>query len=526
MNKSNDRPHAKVEIINLNYFYPISTMVLLLIATDVGATSESNESHLQPVNTETTNIQELMRQDIQKSEKIFRLETKIPAEYNKDNSRPPRVATGKIKKSDEVQNRVNTDNAEKYQNPSVNNDTPKVDSHQNDIKTSNIPIARSGSSNSLLEPKADRGNPLRIGNILLKPSLIISYGHDDNVNRAPDNRVKVNSAVVKTAAGLAADIENKGDTYRLDYQVELQRYISSNIDNIDTQTLKLQGLNVLNSRNSVKWNLGLLLGADPRGSTDSTLNVSSPSKYRKETAKGTYVYGIEGSKGRLEFDTFASNKRYLNNRETMDKADVDSLGTSGRFFWRIMPKTSAVFDLRHTEYQYKESTALLDSAETNYFVGLNWNATAATTGSFRVGHSTKDYKDRSDFSGMSWETGITWKPLTYSTFNFSAIRSINDTVGGASNSVGNYIVNSTYEARWNHEWRHNLNSSIGWRHTQSDYDGIDRKDTQDIISADLHYKLRPQVDVGLEMNWSDRQSNLDQYDYERRVLMGVIEFKL
>lgn len=525
MNQTSVKPHKKVEIMNSNYFYSTSAIFLLLIATDVGATSESNESNLQHLNTETTNIAQPNRQDMQKSEKIFRSETKIPTEYNKAKSSPSRVATGKIRKSDAVQNGANSDNAEKDRNRPVNNDTPKINSHQNDMKASNLPIARPGSTNSLLEPKADKGNPLRIGNILLKPSLRITYGHDDNVNRAPDNRVKVNSAVIKTAAGLSADIENKGDTYRLDYQVELQRYLSSNIDNIETHSLNLQGLNVLNSRNSVKWNLGLLQGADPRGSTDATLNVSSPSKYRKETAKGTYVYGIEGSKGRLEFDAFASNKRYLNNRETMDKADVDSLGTAGRFFWRIMPKTSAVLDLRHTEYQYKESTALLDSAETNYLVGLNWNATAATTGSFRVGHTTRDYKDRSDSSGMTWETGITWKPLTYSTFNFSAIRSVNDTVGGATNNVGNYIMNSTYEARWNHEWRHNLNSSVGWRHTQSDYDGIDRKDIQDIITADLHYKLRPQVDVGLEMEWSDRQSNLDQYDYERRLLMGVVQFK-
>lgn len=524
MSQTSVKPPTKVEIINSNYCYSTSAIFLLLIATNVSATSESNESNLQPLNTETTKIAEPNRQDMQKSEKIFRSETIMPAEYNKAKSNPSRVATGKIRKSDAVQNGGNSDNAEKDRNRPVNNDTPNINSHQNDMKAINLPIAQSASSKSLLEPKADKGNPLRIGNILLKPSLRISYGHDNNVNRAPDNRVKVSSAVIRTAAGLAADIEHKGDTYRLDYQVELQKYISSSIDNIETHTLNLQGLNILNSRNSVKWNMGIMQGADPRGSTDATLNVPGPSKYRKETAKGTYVYGIEGAKGRLEFDAFASNKRYLNNRETMDKADVNSLGTAGRFFWRIMPKTSAVLDLRHTEYQYKESTALLDSTETNYFVGLNWNATAATTGSFRVGHTTRDYKDRSDFNGMSWETGITWKPLTYSIFNFSAIRSVNDTVGGASNNFGNFIVNSTYEARWNHEWRHNLNSSIGWRHTQSDYDGIDRKDTQDIISADLRYKLRPQVDIGLEMNWSNRQSNFDQFDYERRLIMGLIEF--
>lgn len=524
MNPYTDKSKINSEISSSIYFLPVITVFMLTIATDIGATNDANESKLQPLNTEPSNITKPSIQNKQKSKKI-KSDTSTTAKDNEAIYSPSRMASGKIRKSDEVKNATNLDIALNHQNQSMSNGATKNDLHQNNIEISNISNTRKASAVSLLTPKADKGNPLRIGNILLKPSLRISYGHDDNVNRAPDNKVKVDSAVVKTAVGLAADIEHKGDTYRLDYEGELQKYLSSSIDNIEIHTLNLKALNVLNSRNSVIWNLGLLQGADPRGSTDATLNVSSPSEYRRKTIKGTYIYGVEGSRGRLELDGFASNKRYLNNRETMDKADVDSLGLAGRFFVRIMPKTSVFLDLRRTEFDYKESTAQLGSVETNYLAGISWNTTAATTGSFRVGHTTRDYKDRSDFSGMSWETGITWKPRTYSTFNFSAMRNVSDTVGGASSNVGNYILNSTYEARWSHEWRHNLNSRLGWRHIQSDYDGIDRKDTQDTISADLHYKLRPQVDIGVEMNWSDRKSSLDQYDYERRLLMGVVEFK-
>lgn len=524
MNQYNYKTNINNEIISSSYFLPVITFILLIIATDTGATNYLNEKELQHSNSKTMGIS-IPSKYKHKAEKKFIPLTNTTNKNLAPSSIPSRVASGKIRKSDDVRNTKYLDIAFNFKNQLISNDSTKNDLHKNDININNISKARNSSSQSLLAPKADNGNPLRIGSILLKPSLRISYGHDDNVNRAPDNRIKIESAVVKTAVGLAADVQHKGNSYRLDYESELQKYISSSIDDIEIHTLNLQALNVLNSRNSVKWNLGLLKGADPRGSTDATLNVTSPSEYRRKTVKGTYIYGVEGSRGRLEFDGFASNKRYLNNREFMDQADVDSLGMAGRFFVRVMPKTSVFLDLRRTDFDYTESAAQLDSVETNFLAGISWNTTAATTGSFRVGNITRDYKDRSDFSGISWETGVTWKPRTYSTFNFSAMRNVTDTVGGASSIVGNYIINSTYEARWNHEWRHNLNSSLGWRHVQSDYDGIDRKDTQDIISADLHYKLRPQVDIGVEMNLSNRKSSLDQFDYERNLLMGVVEFK-
>lgn len=558
MNQYNDKADIKRKINTSNYIFPVFTITLLIIAailylpkasgpkskqspiknqdlqsitsqdskTDISTATESNQNELQTLNTEAKKISKSSKQeDRQKNKNAKSVVSSKTTESKKAEPSPSRIASGKLRKFDELQNEENINLVENTQNQSPSIDDTKIKLDQKDFEINNLSIAATTSADGFLEPKADKGNPLRIGNMLLKPSLRIKYGHDDNVNRAPDIREKVSSAVVKTAVGLAADLEHKGDTYRLAYEGELTRYFSSNIDNTTMHKLNLQGLNILNSRNSVKWNAGLLQSADPRGSTDATLNQTSPSEYRQKNLKGTYIYGVEGSRGRLEVDAFGTNKRYLNNRETMDKADVDSLGLAGRFFWRIMPKTSAFLDLRHTEYEYKESTALLDSKENSYLAGLTWNTTAATTGSLRIGHTTRDYKERSDFSGLSWETGVTWKPLTYSIFNFSAMRNVSDTVAGTSSNVGNYILNSTYEARWNHEWRHNLNSSLGWRHIQSDYEGIDRKDTQDVISADLYYKFRPQVDIGLEMNWTDRRSNLDQFDYDRLLLMGVVEFK-
>jgi polysaccharide biosynthesis protein VpsM len=376
------------------------------------------------------------------------------------------------------------------------------------------------------EPE-EGGRPLRFGNVNVFPMAELRWGHDDNITQAPDtaSQPAQSSAIWVLNAGVTADLEHKGDRYSLQYLGAYTRYTASSLDNINSHTLRLQGANTLNVRHAVRWEAGLVDSFDPRGSTDATMDVQAPSHYQTYRMGGTYVYGAEGAKGRIEADAFFSNKEYKNNRETMATADVDSTELNGRYYWRVMPKTSAAFELRYANYDYVAANAGLDSSGLQVLVGANWNATAATSGRFRIGHTSRRYDSRGDFSGTSWEGAVTWKPLTYSIFTFTTGRAISDTSSGPTGTVGDYVLGTTQGLSWTHEWRSNLRSDMSWNHTKSEYAGVGRLDKLDVYKAGLYYDFRRWMNAGVELNYSQRRSSNPDYTFDRLQSLAVVRAK-
>lgn len=371
------------------------------------------------------------------------------------------------------------------------------------------------------------GRTLRFGNVNVFPLAEVRWGYDDNITQAPGtaSQPAQASSIWLLNAGLTADLEHQGDRYSLEYLGAYTRYTDSSVDNFDSHTLRLQGANVLNARNAVRWESGLVDSFDPRGSTDSTMLLKTPSHYQTYRVGGTYAYGAEGAKGRLEADAFFSTKEYKNNRETMYTADVNSTELNGRYFWRLMPKTSAVFELRFADYDYVATNAGLDSSSLQWLMGLNWDATAATSGRIRIGHTSRRYDSRQDFSGLSWEAGVTWKPLTYSTFTLTTGRNISDTTSGNTADVGDYVLGTNYRLNWSHEWRTNLRSEVSWNHTKSEYVGVMRLDKLNLYKAGIYYDFRRWMNAGVEFHYSERRSSESAYTFDRLQSLVVVRAK-
>lgn len=370
----------------------------------------------------------------------------------------------------------------------------------------------------------DGRHELKIGNVSIVPTVALRVGRDDNLTQAPESvsQPALSSTFWLVDVGVAADLAYKGDRYSLQYLGAYTRYAASSIDNINVHNLQLQGINVLDVRNAVRWQVGLIDGYDPRGSTDATLLVLAPSHYRTQRAGGTYAYGADGAKGRIEGDAFLSGKKYLNNRASMATADVDATEVNGRFLWRVMPKTSAVLDVRYANFDYVASNAGLDSTSLQLLVGANWDATAATSGSFRVGHTSRKYVERQDFSGVAWEAAVTWKPLSYSSWIFTTGRNVSDTTSGATSVVGDYVLATSHGVSWSHAWRSNLRTEMSWSHVKSDYIGIVRVDVQDNLKAGVYYRFRSWVSAGFELSHADRRSSQPEFSFKRLQSMAVL----
>lgn len=376
-------------------------------------------------------------------------------------------------------------------------------------------------------------NPLKFGSVVFYPSTALRLGYDDNVTMAASNPVRSSTRVLN--AGLVADYQQQADRYTLAYNGSFIHYQSSPLDDIDNHLLALRGANFLDARHALNWLLTYEDGYDPRGSTDrhrsgdaALLAQREPDHFTRQRLGGTYRYGAEGARGSIELDAFQSAKHYRNNRDKTLTADVDSRELGFRFLYRVMPKTQLVLELRDANYDYLSENAGLDSTERCYLIGANWTATAATTGSFRVGRMAHDYREfRSDYSGLTWEAAINWKPLTYSRFDFTAMRSVSDPVSTLVDT--NFVLTSAVGVKWTHEWKYYLRSTLSWNYLLSDYDdqksANPRKDKVNMYHAGVYYDFRRWMSLGLEFSHGRRDSNYPAYDYLRQKSMAVLEVK-
>lgn len=368
----------------------------------------------------------------------------------------------------------------------------------------------------LTEPVA--GLPLRLDNgIFIFPSVLTGLGYNDNVTGV--NVGAVGSSVLSVQPRVVAELKKRGDRYTLTYNGNFNRYASSSADNFNNNDLTLAGDNYFSSRSRLGWSAGYVSSSDPRGSTDR-VQGAVPDRWHAPVLQGLYIYGADGAKGRFEAEAAMQNKRYDNNRLFTVGSDVDVHSVSGRFFARVMPKTSAVFELRHISSDYKQLTSTNDNTDNRYLVGVTWDAAAKTTGSFKVGVQRKNFSSPlvRDASGNTWEGSLKWSPLTYSVFDLTTGRSASDSTG-----TGDYVMNNGTNLVWNHRWKNNLSSRVLVSSVRSDYVGANRVDTTRNMGVGVFYEFRPNLRAGLELANARRSSNVGIYDFSRNTTFLSLE---
>lgn len=365
------------------------------------------------------------------------------------------------------------------------------------------------------------GLPLRMDNgVFIYPNVYVGAGNNSNVVGTRDNAIS--STVVTLQPYVAAELKNHGDRYTLSYRGNFTRYDNSSADNFNHHDIQLAGDNYFTSRSSLGWGAGYIERTDPRGSTDRAISVE-PDKWHAPMARAFYIYGTPGAQGRFEVEGSYQEKKYDNNRAVTIASDVNLATVSGRFFYRVMPRTSVVMEVRQTNADYIVDTSANDNTDRRYLVGLTWDATAKTTGSFKVGHEQKDFTSaaRQDSSGGTWEGAIRWSPLTYSVWDLVTSKTAADSTG-----YGDYITNTATTLTWQHQWASTISSRASLGSVQSDFAATTRSDTINNYGLGVFYNIARTVRAGLEWTRTDRSSNQTIYEFSRNVTMLSLEATL
>jgi hypothetical protein len=152
-----------------------------------------------------------------------------------------------------------------------------------------------------------------------------------------------------------------------------------------------------------------------------------------------------------------------------------------------------------------------------YLAGVEWDITAKTSGTFKLGYQSKDFEQDvyNDITGLSYMLDMTWKPNTYSTIKLGASRTTQES---AQLDTSAFITNSyTVDAKHEITARTTLKAAYTF-------------DTDDIVSSsnrtDKHHKVVLGVDhslltwlnISLDYKFIERRSDINFYNFKANVI--------
>ncbi len=370
---------------------------------------------------------------------------------------------------------------------------------------------------------------VEMGPVSLIPLVTVQTGYDDNIFSTSSNELSSIVSVISPSVQLIA--EDGLNAYRATYQLSRGIYDKSSVDNYLDHLLSAEAHLEFSQRSLLDLKAAYNRGHEARGTglsaTGGLANaITSPLEYDTKAVSFNYQYGANDATGRIQLYGEHLKRDYKNFRTITEGRDATEVTAGAVFYYRVMPKTSLLFEARNKDIDYDLDPAnSLDSNAWKYFVGATWDTTAKTTGTVKIGYATKDFDSaaREDFSGNSWEAAVRWSPRTYSVVDISTGRQDKESSGN-----GDFIDAKTFNVNWNHAWNDQFNSDLGFGLSTEKYEGAadGREDDLTNLNLGLNYDMRRWLTVGFSYTYSDTDSNLANTDFDKNVYMVTVNASL
>lgn len=363
---------------------------------------------------------------------------------------------------------------------------------------------------------------LDFGGFDFTPTIDIGLHYDDNLTKTSDNQIDSWSRVISPEFNLQSSYG--ANQVNFGYRLRNEDYFSSENDNYTDHFFIADVDLEFDARNRLQIALQFEDGHDERGSSfsiGSGRDLSEPDQYKQSEFDVLYKYGAFNSDGSIEInynlrdlDYDIGTPRYL----ARDR-QISRLG--GVFTYRIGATTDITFDIRQSEVDYKydlNSLNTLDSTIREYLIGLQWEATAKTSGFVKVGYEQKDFDSdlREDFGDFDWKAGVLWEPTEYASLELVTGADTDET-----NGEGNFILGRTHSLEWRHEWLERLRSKASINVNNNRYEGnllngfSVRSDDNISFDAAVYYQFRRWLNFEVAYRYSERDSNRDLIDFDR-----------
>lgn len=349
------------------------------------------------------------------------------------------------------------------------------------------------------------------------PTLQAKLSHDNNLaNTSAD---EISSWVLEVTPSLFMNYLEGANQYNATVALAKGNHFSSSQDNYLDIFADANALIELNQAHRFAINLNAVSGHESRGTGVSEglgRLPEEPVEFDTYSAKGHYEFGAMSTPARIRLLAGYFDKEFSNFEQLTQYRNYKTVSVGGMFFYDTQATTRLVAEVTQDNIRYDlvDPTGNRDSDSRKYRVGLDWEATALTSGTARIGYQQKDFttNQRADFSGVTWDASVSYQPLSYTTFKVSTGREAKD-----PNVVGDYIKETRYGASWMHNWSEALSSSVGYNYSSEKYTGVAREDKVNSYSVAADYLLLTNVSLGLGVALTDKDSTVANIKFDKTV---------
>jgi len=361
--------------------------------------------------------------------------------------------------------------------------------------------------------------------IAIVPIVNAGYKYDNNIFSQDDDTKE--SGIFMFSPSTNFLLDDGVNSYQVDIGAQWGMFIDSSEDNSFAGDLGFTTHLEPSSRSRFDIEFEANKKIETRGSgiTEGLGDiVDEPISYNEQLAQLTYEYGSLSSSARIAFTGSYYNKNYTNFAAITQFRNFNKSTVGSTFFYSTNSSTDAFLEIKNsnTKFDISENFSR-DSEVFTALIGVKWEATALTSGSFKIGQEEKDFSDagREDFKGVSWEGNINWQPLTYTTLSLTTSRATKN-----PDVQGDFIKESVYGVNWTHEWNEKITSTLNYSYRDEDYSGFERVDKNNNFYADVIYQFKRWADISLYMEHTDKDSTNEDIVYDKTVIGLDFTFSL
>lgn len=361
---------------------------------------------------------------------------------------------------------------------------------------------------------------INVSGFEIKPTVTLAIGKNDNVGLSNGVSPKTNTNFTILSPKVSIEMPTHGNVYSATYSGAYANYSGDSQDNYNNHNVNLAAKNDWSSRVNTLLKAEYIKGHNNR----NALPTGNSSKELWHTAgvKGRLHYGADGAQGQFELSAGQQSKRYDTNASgfTQNLA-YDSTPLQATFFYKVAPATNMILQASTTSFKYQAATAQQwNSKQQQYMVGVKWDATAKTSGSFKIGQVSKSFDSGlyAKKSGAAWNVAVAWSPRTYSVVNFSLSQKASE-----SFNTGSFMIARDSKIDWRHEWSGRIKSNLMFDDGTNTFQATNQINKRQTYSAKLSYAVNRWLNAGLEYKNTRRNSTNALYNYTQSVYMLILK---
>jgi hypothetical protein len=221
------------------------------------------------------------------------------------------------------------------------------------------------------------------------------------------------------------------------------------------------------------------------------------------------TYDAPSGKFKLQFSYSNYDISYKDDAVNYRDRNDNSFGIS--VFHKFWPRTSLFVEYNYSDINFDEGAAN-DSVENRYYAGVNWEMTAKTRGTLKLGYTDKDFdlptaEDQDDFS-VELQTQVNLTPKR--SLQINGYRKFHESDMANASSYLSTGVDIGLMQRFTEKWSGTLNAF----YEDNKYNGIDRNDDSYGWGPAIRFEPKKWLIFDLGYQYHMNNSSVTFFDYE------------